>query len=98
MLSLGYKLVENPSTQELREQNDQVMRAVRRWRDRALGFVYLNPNHLAFSLEEFDRCVRDGPMVGVKLWVARRCKRSGTRCHRGARGSDEGCYPPALLV
>ena len=39
----------------------------------ALGFVYLNPNHVEFSLEEFDRCVRDGPMVGVKLWVAKRC-------------------------
>ena len=25
------------------------------------------------SLAELDRCVRDGPMVGVKLWVARHC-------------------------
>src|SRR5262249_62248966 len=25
------------------------------------------------SLRELDRCVQDGPMVGVKLWVARRC-------------------------
>src|SRR5262249_60032875 len=25
------------------------------------------------SLRELDRCVKDGPMVGVKLWVARRC-------------------------
>jgi predicted TIM-barrel fold metal-dependent hydrolase len=73
MLSLGYTLIEDPSPQQLREQNDQVMRAIEHWPDRALGFVYLNPNHLAFSLEEFDRCVRDGPMVGVKLWVAKRC-------------------------
>jgi len=73
MLSLGHTLVENPSTQQLREQNDQVIRAIQRWPDRALGFAYLNPNHLAFSLQEFDRCVRDGPMVAVKLWVAKRC-------------------------
>jgi uncharacterized protein len=73
MLSLGYTLVEDPSPRQLREQNDQVMRAIRSSPDRTLGFVYLNPNHLAFSLEEFDRCVRDGPMVGVKLWIARRC-------------------------
>ena len=73
MLSLGHTLVEDPSPQQLREQNDQVLRATRRWPDRTLGFVYLNPNYLAFSLEEFDRCVRNGPMVGVKLWVARRC-------------------------
>jgi predicted TIM-barrel fold metal-dependent hydrolase len=73
MLSLGYPLVEDPSPQQLREENDQVLRAVRRWQDRAFGFVYLNPNYVEASLQEFDRCVRDGPMVGVKLWVARRC-------------------------
>jgi predicted TIM-barrel fold metal-dependent hydrolase len=73
ILSLGYPLLEDPSPQQLRETNDQVLRALRRWPERTLGFVYLNPNHLDFSLQEFDRCVRDGPMVGVKLWVARRC-------------------------
>jgi predicted TIM-barrel fold metal-dependent hydrolase len=25
------------------------------------------------SLDEIHRCIRDGPMVGIKLWVARRC-------------------------
>jgi len=73
MLSLGYPLLEDPSPQQLRKENDQVLRAIQRWPDRTLGFVYLNPNHVAFSLQEFDRCVRDGPMVGVKLWVAKRC-------------------------
>jgi hypothetical protein len=33
--------------------------------DRAYGPVYLSPSFLEFSLREFDRCVRDGPMVGV---------------------------------
>src|SRR5438876_8190055 len=73
MLSLGFPLQPDPSPRQLREENDQVLQAVRRWPSRAFGFVYLNPNHLDFSLREFDRCVRDGPMVGVKLWVARRC-------------------------
>jgi predicted TIM-barrel fold metal-dependent hydrolase len=73
ILSLGYPLLENPNPEQLREENDQVLRAIRRWPDRTLGFVYLNPNYLDFSLQEFDRCVRDGPMVGVKLWIARRC-------------------------
>ena len=76
MLSLGYPLLADPSPEQLREANDQVLKAVARWPDHALGFVYLNPNQLAFSLEEFDRCVRDGPMVGVKLWVAKRCNAS----------------------
>ena len=74
MLSLGCPLLADPSPDQLREENDQVLKAIQRWPDRTLGFVYLNPDHLAFSLEEFDRCVRDGPMVGVKLWVARRCR------------------------
>jgi predicted TIM-barrel fold metal-dependent hydrolase len=73
MLSLGYPLLEDPPPEQLREENNQVLRAIQRWPDRTFGFVYLNPNHVAFSLEEFDRCVRDGPMVGVKLWVAKRC-------------------------
>ncbi len=73
MLSLGFPLLADPSPEQLREENDQVLRALRRYPDRAFGFVYLNPNQLDFSLQEFDRCVRDGPMVGVKLWVAKRC-------------------------
>ena len=38
-----------------------------------LWFRVSHPNHVEASLQEFDRCVRDGPMVGVKLWVARHC-------------------------
>jgi predicted TIM-barrel fold metal-dependent hydrolase len=73
ILSLGYPLLVNPPPDQLREENDQVLRAVRHRPDRAYGFVYLNPNYVQASLDEFNRCVRDGPMVGVKLWVARRC-------------------------
>ena len=73
VLSLGYPFVEDPTPERLRQLNEQVLRCVRHAPDRALGFVYLNPNYVDASLAEFDRCVRDGPMVGVKLWVARRC-------------------------
>ena len=73
VLSLGFTIYPDPSPQQLREENDQVLRALRRWPDRAFGFVYLSPNQLEFSLQEFDRCVRDGPMVGIKLLTARRC-------------------------
>src|SRR5438552_8555227 len=74
MLSLGFPLQPDPSPQQLREENDQVLQAVRRWPSRAFGFVYLNPNHLDFSLREFDRCVRDGPMVGIKLLLGELAK------------------------
>jgi predicted TIM-barrel fold metal-dependent hydrolase len=63
----------DPLPERFRADNDQVLEAVRRWPGRAFGFVYLNPKHVQASLEELDRCVRRGPMVGVKLWVAQRC-------------------------
>jgi predicted TIM-barrel fold metal-dependent hydrolase len=69
---MGYPHLNDPSPEELREQNNVVLQAISHWHHRAFGFVYLNPNHLQFSLDEFNRCVRDGPMVGIKLWVARR--------------------------
>jgi predicted TIM-barrel fold metal-dependent hydrolase len=69
---MGYPMTENPSPETLREQNNQVLQALSHWHHRAFGFVYLNPNYAQASLDEFNRCVRDGPMVGVKLWVARR--------------------------
>jgi predicted TIM-barrel fold metal-dependent hydrolase len=70
---MGYPWAADPSPEEFRRQNDQVLEAVEHARGRALGFVYLNPKHTDASLNELDRCVRDGPMVGVKLWVAIRC-------------------------
>jgi hypothetical protein len=58
---------------EFRKTNDDYLRALERGKGRTHGFVFLNPNHLEESLKEIDRCVRDGPMVGFKLHVAKRC-------------------------
>ena len=63
----------DPEPEKLHRDNDAAWRAVAKYPDRAFGFVYLNPKHTQASLQELDRCVRDGPMVGVKLWVAMRC-------------------------
>jgi len=60
----------SPDRAELRQQNDDLLRAIRRYPERALGMVYLNPHRLQDSLDELNRCVRDGPCVGIKLWVA----------------------------
>jgi predicted TIM-barrel fold metal-dependent hydrolase len=65
-------LVQDPTPEDLRRCNDECLRAVAAARGRALGLVYLNPNHREASLDEFERCVVEGPMVGVKLWTARR--------------------------
>ncbi|MCX7886371.1 MAG: amidohydrolase, partial [Verrucomicrobiae bacterium] len=63
----------DPTPDFLRESNDEVLRAIRHFPDRSFGFAYLNPKHTQASLDEINRCVRDGPMVGIKLWVALRC-------------------------
>src|SRR5437016_7081140 len=69
---MGMKWSYDPSPEDFRRQNDEVLQALSHFHDRAFGFVYVNPKHVKESLAEIDRCVRDGPMVGVKLWVARR--------------------------
>ena len=74
ILSQGYSADLHPTREQMREENDRVLRAVRRFPERAYGSVYLSPSFLEFSLQEFDRCVRDGPMVGVgELEADMRC-------------------------
>jgi predicted TIM-barrel fold metal-dependent hydrolase len=69
---MGFPFLYDPTPEQISRQNDQVREALLHWRHRAFGFVYLSPKHVEFSLREFDRCVREGPMVGIKLWVAQR--------------------------
>jgi predicted TIM-barrel fold metal-dependent hydrolase len=65
LLSQGYCSQLHPTPDQFRQENDRVMRAVRRFPDRAYGSVYLSPAYPDFSVEEFNRCVRDGPMVSI---------------------------------
>lgn len=70
---MGLKFVQDPSPDDLMRQNDEVLRALVKYPDRALGFVYLSAKHVQSSLAELERCVANGPMVGIKLWIAERC-------------------------
>jgi uncharacterized protein len=70
---MGMEWSFDPSPEKMRQENDEVLQVLRHFPQRAFGFVYLNPKHLQASLDELNRCVRDGPMVGVKLWVAHHC-------------------------
>ncbi len=72
-LYMGTRLLAEPTAAQLREQNDEVLRAMEACPERLFGFVYLSPQHVETSLEELERCVAKGPMVGVKLWIAGRC-------------------------
>lgn len=73
VLFMGAPFLTAPTPEQFREQNDQVLQAISHWHHRAFGFVYLNPEYEQESLQELDRCVKDGPMTGIKLWVAKRC-------------------------
>ena len=67
---MGMTFSYDPTPAEFRKQNDEVLQALEVAGRRALGFVYLNPKYVDESIEELNRCVANGPMVGVKLWVA----------------------------
>jgi len=68
---MGMNWSYEPEPAQFRQENDEVLQALSHWRHRAFGFVYLNPNCVRESLDELERCVAQGPMVGIKLWVAR---------------------------
>jgi predicted TIM-barrel fold metal-dependent hydrolase len=70
---MGFPFLQDPTPAQLREQNDQCLKGIAHYHDRAFGFVYVSGNHPEASVREIDRCMKDGPMVGVKIWVARRC-------------------------
>ncbi len=75
VLCMGTRFNYHSLPEDFRRQNDEVLEAIACNPRRVLGFVYLNPQYEEESLAEIDRCVRDGPMVGVKLWVAMVCSR-----------------------
>lgn len=69
---MGMTWSHDPKPDDLRKQNDEVLQALSHWHHRAFGFVYVSPKHVKESLEEIERCIKNGPMVGIKLWVAQK--------------------------
>jgi len=66
ILSQGYSADQHPNpAEQFRLENDRVMRAVKAFPDRAYGSVYLTPALRDFSMQELNRCMRDGPMVMI---------------------------------
>jgi uncharacterized protein len=66
LLSQGFgEFIFQATPEQVRTENDRVMEAVRLFPDHAYGSLYLNPENVDFCLQEFDRCIRDGPMVMI---------------------------------
>lgn len=63
----------DPAPADFRAQNDFILQCLHDFPDRLFGFAYVSPNWVKESLAEIERCIAQGPMVGIKLWVARRC-------------------------
>lgn len=74
VISMGSRFVQEPTPDVFRQQNDEVVEALTHWHHRAFGLAYINPDYPDESLAEIERLVAKGPLVGVKLWVARRCR------------------------
>ena len=101
-VSMGTKFSRDPAPETIRKQNDEVLRAISKYPERAFGFVYLNPKHVDTALAELDRIVANGPMVGVKLWTAQRAsapeldpiiKRTMRAWEQGAKDPSDLCFP-----
>lgn len=70
---MGRTFRHNPTPEQLKSDNDEVLQAISHWHDRVFGFCYVSGEHVEASLAEIERCIANGPMVGIKLWVARHC-------------------------
>lgn len=53
--------------QEFRQANDLILQAMKKFPDRFIGQLTLNPSYPRQALEELNRCVSQG-MVGVKVY------------------------------
>ncbi len=61
----------DPDPDDIRRNNDLGMELASRHPDRFSAFCYLNPSHdPAFLDAEMDRCLVDGPCIGIKLWIS----------------------------
>lgn len=86
VISMGLQFLTEPTPEQFRRQNDDVVQALSHWHHRAFGLAYVNPHFLDESLAEIDRLIAKGPLIGIKLWVARRCSDASLdaiveRCH-----------------
>src|SRR4051794_26146690 len=53
---------------EVRQCNDGVLDAMRKYPQRILGYCFLNPGYPREALQELERCVVREGMIGIKLY------------------------------
>lgn len=70
----GY--IHYPTPEEMQNANDHVLETISRFPGVIDGWCYVTPEHTSESLQEIRRCIADGPMIGIKLWIARKASDS----------------------
>ncbi len=61
--------VRYPTPEQVTAANDYLLREMRVFAEDVVGLCYACPSLPELSLREIDRCVAQGPMKGIKLWV-----------------------------
>jgi hypothetical protein len=77
LFSLHRTTPREPTMEQCQEANDWAMKMTDAAPEVFLPFCYVNPMYPDESVEEIERCVGEGKMCGVKLWVARRATDPG---------------------
>ena len=67
MLTAGFGFGRDRGAAGLKTGNDYCIEAVKCAPDRIFGCAFMNPTYLQTCLDEIDRCVRDGPLIGLKF-------------------------------
>lgn len=73
IVSLGETLKHQPTADDIEADNNWVRDAVDYYPERIYGLVYASPNQIDQTLDAMERHIQNGPMVGLKMWVCRRC-------------------------
>ena len=63
----GY--VRYPTPEQVVAANDYLLQGIEGFAEKIVGLCYACPSLPELSLREIDRCVANGPMRGIKLWV-----------------------------
>lgn len=62
-----------PDEREVRHGHEILMRYLEAYPDLFYGWTYVNPSDPDCALAEIERWVANGPLLGIKLWVAKKC-------------------------
>ena len=63
---------EFPSLEDINKINDDVLKCMKQYPDLVEGYCHVNPRHDK-CMDTLKRCVEDGGMIGMKLWIATLC-------------------------